>query len=756
MSIKLRDLITKVRNCKTAAEERAVVAKECALIRTSFKDSNIALSNYYRPRNVLKLIFIHLRAVNNNNKYPPVAHFGQLESIKLLAQDYFYHKRAGYLALTVLMGNDRSLLTLVTNSLSLDLQKCLTKGKYNDSKYGESDLCAILALNCIANICDKEMVLNLAQNTFRVLGSKRTFLVNKALLCVKKIIYYDPDLIFEYVDEIIKLITQNKADSSSASILCNSVTVLNEMIILSKDQNRIANYLFEGVFQECHTLLDKLINCSFGQSNQGVFEPFLQSKILIFFGTLGVHFNITNLITNSFLTLVKELPQGSSMATAIKYDCIKCILNLISNKSTLTSSEETLDNLAISTLLEFLNPSKETKQKSKNNLILIALKNIDKLLKVKHIRYRNAFKSSLQELTSFLFHSDSSLAKASVDIMFTLLSEDTVVPFSQKLVNYCILPTTSTAHKSYICTELSRFFKFKLSSKNRTSNDVMYTVSKLLYHADKFLPDFTFKYFANLCLAAPDTILEDFVCFAFLFVIHVATSGEFDQYVNLVQSCLLVVGIKGEKLLPHLNSKVSVVSLMDAISRRHQKLVKLSFDTQQTLTSELILQSILKILLNEGTSARIQSLCLSTLPKIATLDQNLAPRIESVFIAFARISETEVQSRGKQFAYLASKGSLDIIPSLSKVKVEDFAFDVIVEQTDAEPSYGLLMENQDDEDLLNIDNILETEQKHEIPAKKSLTAETLSNDMFSGENLLALEEEPPTIDPFATLESSLT
>ena len=45
MSVKLRELIRSVRACKTAADERAVIAKECALIRTSFKAAGTNTGN---------------------------------------------------------------------------------------------------------------------------------------------------------------------------------------------------------------------------------------------------------------------------------------------------------------------------------------------------------------------------------------------------------------------------------------------------------------------------------------------------------------------------------------------------------------------------------------------------------------------------------------------------------------------------------------------------------------------------------------
>lgn len=56
MSIRLRQLIRKVRSCKTAAEERAVIATEGALIRTAFKEGN----DPNRARNVAKLLYMHM------------------------------------------------------------------------------------------------------------------------------------------------------------------------------------------------------------------------------------------------------------------------------------------------------------------------------------------------------------------------------------------------------------------------------------------------------------------------------------------------------------------------------------------------------------------------------------------------------------------------------------------------------------------------------------------------------------------------
>jgi hypothetical protein len=94
-----------VRSCKTQADERACIHKECAAIRTAFKEEN----NELRHRNVAKLLFIHMLG------YP--THWGQMECLKLVAGTKFPEKRVGYLGLMILLDERQEVLMLVENSL---------------------------------------------------------------------------------------------------------------------------------------------------------------------------------------------------------------------------------------------------------------------------------------------------------------------------------------------------------------------------------------------------------------------------------------------------------------------------------------------------------------------------------------------------------------------------------------------------------------------------------------------------------------
>lgn len=75
---KLRDLIRSIRAARTAQDERDVITKECAQIRTSFREED----NDARARNVSKLLYIHMLG------YP--AHFGQVRRTSIVASFVSY------------------------------------------------------------------------------------------------------------------------------------------------------------------------------------------------------------------------------------------------------------------------------------------------------------------------------------------------------------------------------------------------------------------------------------------------------------------------------------------------------------------------------------------------------------------------------------------------------------------------------------------------------------------------------------------
>lgn len=103
----MKQFIRNVRAAKTIADERAVVQKESAAIRASFReeshDSNV------RRNNVAKLLYLFTLGERT--------HFGQIECLKLLASPRFADKRLGYLGTMLLLDENQEVLTLVTNSL---------------------------------------------------------------------------------------------------------------------------------------------------------------------------------------------------------------------------------------------------------------------------------------------------------------------------------------------------------------------------------------------------------------------------------------------------------------------------------------------------------------------------------------------------------------------------------------------------------------------------------------------------------------
>ncbi|KAI9325370.1 AP-1 complex subunit gamma-1 [Obelidium mucronatum] len=166
-------MIKAIRAAKTMADERAVIAKESAFIRTAIKEETVE-TRYY---NVQKLLYIHMLG------YP--AHFGQIECLKL--------------------GN----LTLVTNCIQNDI---------NNANVFISGL----ALTTLGNISSPEMARDLCADVEKMLGSPNAYIRKRyAALCAIRIIKKVPDLIENFLEKTKALMIE----SNESSVLTASLEI---------------------------------------------------------------------------------------------------------------------------------------------------------------------------------------------------------------------------------------------------------------------------------------------------------------------------------------------------------------------------------------------------------------------------------------------------------------------------------------------------------------------------------------------------
>ena len=96
-----------------------------------------------------------------------------MECLKLISAQTFPEKRVGYLGLNLLLTEQTEVLTLVTNSMKMDLS--------NPNQY-----IAATSLISIGNLATQDMARDLASDVDKLLRSNNSFLRKKAALaCIR-------------------------------------------------------------------------------------------------------------------------------------------------------------------------------------------------------------------------------------------------------------------------------------------------------------------------------------------------------------------------------------------------------------------------------------------------------------------------------------------------------------------------------------------------------------------------------------------
>ncbi|CAG8582449.1 15939_t:CDS:10, partial [Dentiscutata erythropus] len=377
---RLKDLIKAIRACKTAADERAVIQKESAAIRTSFKEEN----NDARHSNVAKLLYIHMLG------YP--AHFGQIECLKLVASNRFADKRLGYLGIMLLLDENQEVLTLVTNSLK------------NDMNHSNMYIVG-LALCTLGNISSPEMARDLCAEVEKLLGSTNTYIRKKAALCAMRIIRKVSDLQENFLNR-----AKNNLNDRNHGVLLTAITLIIEMCY--KNPETTVPLLVRH--------LKTLVSAGFSQEHDvtGVTDPFLQVKILRLLRILGKGDAEASEAMNDILAQVATNTESSkNVGNSILYETVQTIMEI--------QSESGLRVLAINILGKFLT-------NRDNNIRYVALTTLNKTVAID----TNAVQRHRNIILDCLRDGDISIRRRALELSFALINESNVRVLTRELLAF--------------------------------------------------------------------------------------------------------------------------------------------------------------------------------------------------------------------------------------------------------------------------------------------------------------------------------
>jgi len=410
-TLKLRDLIRAVRACKTQADERSVISKECALCRTAFKDPN----NQFRHRNMAKMLYIHMLG------FP--THFAQMESLQLIASTKFAEKRLGYLALMILLDEQQKVLMLVTNSLKNDL------GHSNPYISG-------LALCSLGNIASTDMSRDLSGEVEKFFRNPNPHLRKKAVLCAIRVIRKVPDLIEDYIEPALSLL----GDKNHA-VLLGTLSLILE--ITKIQPNTIKK--FRGKVKTLERLLKSLVLAGYVSEYDvvGITDPFLQTKIIHLMRVLGTGNKEASEKVNDVLAQVSiNTEPTKNPGNAILYECVQTIMSI--------EAEGGLRVLAINILGRFL-------LNRDNNIRYVALNTLCKVVNKDTAaiqRHRNTVVDCLKD-------ADISIRRRALDLIYALVTKTNVKALIKELLNYLALTSGDSEFKTdltdKICVVAERF-----------------------------------------------------------------------------------------------------------------------------------------------------------------------------------------------------------------------------------------------------------------------------------------------------------
>lgn len=390
----VKQFIRNVRAAKTIADERAVIQKESAAIRASFREESH--DHQVRRNNVAKLLYLFTLGERT--------HFGQIECLKLLASPRFADKRLGHLATSLLLDENQEVLTLVTNSLQNDL------GHSNQYVVG-------LALCTLGNIASVEMSRDLFSEIEKLVSTANPYIRRKAALCAMRICRKVPDLQEHFIEKAAALLQ----DRNHGVLLCGLTLVTS---LCETDEEEGGE---EGIVEKFRQFVPILVRTLKGLASSGyapehdvmgITDPFVQVKILHLLRVLAVGDpKVSEQINDILAQVATNTDSSKNVGNSILYEAVRTILDI--------EADSGLRVLGVNILGKFLT-------NRDNNIRYVALNTLVQVVAIEP----NAVQRHRNTILECLRDPDISIRRRALDLSFTLINESNVRVLIRELLAF--------------------------------------------------------------------------------------------------------------------------------------------------------------------------------------------------------------------------------------------------------------------------------------------------------------------------------
>ena len=414
--LKIRQLIKKVRACRTAEEERSVINKESAEIRNLSKDPNAP----NKARNLCKAIYMQMMGYQTS--------FMQMSCINLLASSDFTEKRIAYSALPLVIDSTSQVLLLATSTIKKDLQN------------RDNPEIQALALNAVGDVCTPDMCREISMEVANIIQNTEDSNVKKRAACAAVVIIKNcPEMIDSYIDKIPLLL-----EDRTHSVCLSGIYLVIEMI-------NVKPTIIEKI-KKYHSMFIKyekaLLSVSYSPEFDvnGITDPFLQAKILeIMQFTAKDDKELIDELADLFVSVQSITESSKQTGYALQYEIIKTINNL--------NASSGMKSLSNNILGKFLSSNDyNLKYIALNTLKDVARKDLASVQKHRAV------------ILEFLKDNDISLQKRALDLIYLIINKKNL----KKITKECLifLPKADDEIKFELTKKLQdSIVKYSLSYK---------------------------------------------------------------------------------------------------------------------------------------------------------------------------------------------------------------------------------------------------------------------------------------------------